>query len=518
MEKDSDIGYNKIAYYIFIAIIVIVLLWLNYRSLHNWVSSNNSLINNYTPKVDEMAQYRNPVVAGLFYPADTKQLSEDVDVYLGKDVPLHNYQPQILIVPHAGYQYSAVAAAKSYAQLKNFSGKINNVILVGPSHKVAFEGIAAPSVDFFKTPLGDVPLNKGIIAEMGVKIFDKAHADEHSLEVQLPFLQKVLNNFQIIPLVYSQVTPEVLAATLKPYLGRPDTVIVISADLSHYYNYETAQALDNMTAEMVAQKQAEIEEHMSCGACGINAALILAKASNLRPEMLDMFNSGDVKGDKGTVVGYGAWSFSENKKPEAENIGLAAEVENLQLFADTYGKELIGIAKKSLTQAVDKDRFSPSRDDYDDVLFDKGASFVTLTQKNGELRGCIGTIVPHLGIANDVATNTYAAAMEDGRFKPLKAEEINDLDVSISLLSGFEKIQYTDEADLLNKITSNVDGLILRDGNRQGLFLPSVWKQLPDKQEFLNNLKLKAGMNPTYWSNKIKVYRFRTVEIKDNEN
>lgn len=518
MEKDSDIGYNKIAYYIFIAIIVIILLWLNYCSLHNSVSSNNALINNYTPKVDEMAQYRNPVVAGLFYPADTKQLSEDVDVYLGKDIALPKYQPQILIVPHAGYQYSAVAAAKAYAQLKNFSGKIRNVILVGPSHKVAFEGIAAPSIDFFKTPLGDVPLNKNMIAEMGVKISDAAHAKEHSLEVQLPFLQKVLKNFQIIPLVYGQVTPEILAETLKPYLGRPDTVIVISADLSHYYNYETAQALDNMTAEMVAQKQAEIEEHMSCGAIGINAALILAKVNNLRPEMLDMLNSGDTAGDKNNVVGYGAWSFSENKQSEPENKGLEAEVENLKTFVDTYGQELIKIAKNSLNYAVDKDKFSPSRNDYDDVLFDKGASFVTLTKKNGDLRGCIGTIVPNQGIAHDVAANTYAAAMEDGRFKPLQPEEVKDLDISISLLSGFERISYTDEKDLLSKINKDIDGVIIRDGNRQGLFLPSVWKQLPDKQEFLNNLKLKAGMNPTYWSNKIKVYRFRTVEIKDNEN
>lgn len=518
MKKDSDIGYNKIAYYIFVAIIVIILLWINYCSFYNSVSSNNALINNYTPKVDEMAQYRNPVVAGLFYPADTKKLSEDVDIYLSKDVALHNYQPQILIVPHAGYQYSAVAAAKAYAQLKNFSGKIKNVILVGPSHRVAFEGLAAPSVDFFKTPLGDVALNKNIIAEMGVKISDVAHAEEHSLEVQLPFLQKVLKNFQIIPLVYGQITPENLALSLKPYLGKPDTIIVISADLSHYYNYKTAQALDNITAEMVAQKQAEIEQHMSCGANGINAALILAKANNLRPEMLDMLNSGDTSGDKNNVVGYGAWSFSENKQPNSETTWLVNEVENLKIFADTYGQELIKIAKNSLNHAVDKDKFAPSRNDYDDVLFDKGASFVTLTQKNGDLRGCIGTIVPNQGIAHDVAANSYAAAMEDGRFKPLQTEEIKDLDISVSLLTGFERIIYADEADLLNKINQDIDGVILRDGNRQGLFLPSVWKQIPDKQEFLNNLKLKAGMNPTYWSNKIKVYRFRTVEIKDNEN
>lgn len=523
MDKDSDIDYKKVAHYIFIGIAVAALLWLNYCSLREHVSSNSGLINNYFPEQDEMAQYRNPVVAGLFYPSDSRKLSEDVDAYLATDIEIGSYQPQILIVPHAGYQYSAVAAAKAYAQLKKHSGNIRNVILVGPSHRVAFEGISAPSADYFKTPLGNIALNREVISEMqaggNVIISDKAHEAEHSLEVQLPFLQKVLDKFQIIPLVYGDVAPEVLAQTIQPYIGRKDTVVVVSADLSHYYDYETAQKIDNYTAGLVARNEADIDEHMSCGAIGINAALILAKENHFRPEMLDMINSGDTAGDKSSVVGYGAWSFGKDKNSDAASSPLERETVSLGMFAEKYRRELMKIAQISLEEAVNSHRHtSPSRDEYDDALFDKGAAFVTLSKKDGSLRGCIGTVVPNQSIALDVASNTYAAALEDNRFEPVKPEELKELEISISLLTGFERIRYADEADLLQKIVAGTDGIIIRDGNRQGIFLPSVWKQLPGKQEFLNNLKVKAGMSPSYWSNKIKVYRFRTVEIKENEN
>ena len=133
------------------------------------------------------------------------------------------------------------------------------------------------------------------------------------------------------------------------------------------------------------------------------------------------------------------------------------------------------------------------------------------------MRGCVGTVVPHVAVAHDLAENAYRAAMEDGRFSPLTEEELSRTHFSISLLTGFERVPYWDESDLLNRIRPGIDGLIIRDGDRQGLFLPSVWKELPDKAEFLKNLKVKAGFNPSYWSNNIKVYRFRTVEINDED-
>ena len=150
-------------------------------------------------------------------------------------------------------------------------------------------------------------------------------------------------------------------------------------------------------------------------------------------------------------------------------------------------------------------------------MFNKGAAFVTLT-KNAALRGCIGSLVPGRAVALDVAENTYAAALEDKRFPPVSADELKDIRISISLLSDYERIYFNSEKELLDKINAGTDGLVIRDGDRQGLFLPSVWEQLPEKTEFLTNLKLKAGLSPSYWSDKIRAYRFRVVEIKNNEN
>ena len=187
----------------------------------------------------------------------------------------------------------------------------------------------------------------------------------------------------------------------------------------------------------------------------------------------------------------------------------------MQAFASLYKKNLRNIAKISLEKAVIKQKhYSPSRRSFPEDVFDKGASFITI-YKNGELRGCIGSVLPTMSIAQNIADNTYSAALEDSRFSAITEDELPYLTYSISLLSGFEEIKYSNEADLLNQIQNNIDGIVIRDGDRQGVFLPSVWEQLPDKEEFFKQLKVKAGMNPEYWNNRIKVYRFRTVEVKD---
>lgn len=519
INEKSDIDYKRIAYYIIIAVVLLAVLWLNYCSLKEHLSSNSQVINNFEVSENEMDKTRNPAVAGIFYASEPKQLDDEVEHYLAAEFRQSSAQPKILIVPHAGYQYSASVAAKAYLQLQKFSGKIKNVILVGPSHRVAFNGIAASSADDFKTPLGKVALNKEVVGAMvknntDVLYYDAAHAEEHCLEVQLPFLQKVLNKFKIVPLVYGNVSPDSLAKVLEPYLHDDNSVIIISADLSHYYEYNMAKNIDGKTADMIKDREPYLTEHMSCGATGINAALILAKEDHLHPDMLELANSGDTAGDKDRVVGYGAWAFGGSQKTEEPQLNLLEkELRSLESFSAYYGKELHEIAKKSLEEAVSHHRYSPSRSDYHDAVFNKGAAFVTLT-KNGELRGCIGTVIPYQAVAHDIAANTYEAAMEDSRFAPITKEELPEIKISISLLTSFEEIKYKDEADLISQIQQGIDGLIIRDGNRQGLFLPSVWEQLPDRREFLNNLKLKAGMSPSYWSNNIKVYRFRTLEMK----
>lgn len=524
MNQKPEIDYGRVWHYLWIAAALLALLAVNYCAFNKYLSSNAGLINDFTPQENDMEKSRSPAVAGLFYSAEARQLDKEVKHYLNLPAGVGNKQPRILIVPHAGYYYSAQTAAKAYVELAQYADTIHTVILLGPSHHVAFKGAALSASDSFSTPLGKIKVNKAISGELaakpGFEYNDRAHVREHSLEVQLPFLQKVLQKFTIVPLVYGDAEPGVLAAALSPYLDNPGVLLVVSADLSHYYEAPQAEILDKNTAELVAESAPEVENHMSCGAIGINTAILLAKSLNLQPQLLDLTHSGNISGDMASVVGYASWLFSDrqNKEEPEPLTPIEQESENLEKFARRYGARLMEIARRSLETAVNEQKqLKISRQDYEDILFDKGASFVTL-KSGGALRGCIGTLVPQEGIAMDVAANAYRAAMEDSRFKPVTAEELKDIEISVSLLTDFERIRFSSEEDLREQIIPGVDGLVLRDGDRQGVFLPVVWQEIPDKEEFVDSLKLKAGLSPNYWSDKIKIYRFRTVEIKQDEN
>ena len=501
--------------YSILTVLAVAIISLNLFFVRRYISSNSDLINDYSLRDNDINTVRDTAVAGLFYPADYYQLESSIKGYLQTSDPVLSKRPHIIVVPHAGYIYSAKVAAKAYQHLLPFAQEIKKVILVGPAHQVVLKGAALSSATDFKTPLGLVPTDKeltsSLVALPEFKINDKAHKKEHSLEVQLPFLQKTLNRFSIVPIVYGRIEPEKLAAALRPYLLRNDTLLVISADLSHYLDNDAAQAVDSATAQMVASGR-PLGEHQSCGATGINTAMLLAKSAGLRPQLLDMANSGDATGNTDSVVGYASWMFTAPETAKPELSPLEQEVENLSNFARHNRENILNIVSAALQAAASGKHYEPSRDDYPDVMFDKGAAFITLSL-NGELRGCIGSLLPHRAIAIDLAENSYAAAREDSRFVPLTPDELKKIGYSISLLSGYEPVSFVDEEDLLTKISAGTDGLVLRDGDRQGLFLPSVWKQFPDKKEFLNNLKIKAGLSPSYWSAKVKIVKFRTVEI-----
>lgn len=510
----------KIKNYFILGSIIIALFVLNIWYLKKYLSFNAAYITDYQVKEDTLAQYRHPAVAGLFYKAQAEELEKDIKKYVdgGKFLSYSNYMPKMIIVPHAGYIYSAGTAGKAYAALQKHAKSIKNVVLVGPSHFYGGQGAFLSDIDYFSTPLGDIAVNKEIVKEIASEneqflINNQAHVKEHSLEVQLPFIQKVLPNAKIVPIIYGNIEPEILAKGVQKYVKQPNTILVISADLSHYHSYDKAQETDRNSAKKI-EKGEQLTNHESCGAIGINAAMLLAKEGHYYPQMLELVNSGDTAGDKDSVVGYGAWSFySDREVPKLSK--LEKEIESLNEFSKLYAEHLKNIAKTSIERAVkSKKHYSPSKSHFPEDVFDKGASFVTLYKK-GELRGCIGTVLPVSSIAQDIANNAYAAALEDSRFPPVTEEELPDLSYSIALLSGFEKINYTNEADVIEQIKANVDGLIIRDGNRQGVFLPAVWKELPNKEDFFKHLKIKAGMNPNYWNNRIVVYRFRTVEIKD---
>ncbi|MHA1599017.1 MAG: AmmeMemoRadiSam system protein B [Alphaproteobacteria bacterium] len=262
-----------------------------------------------------MTMIRQPAVAGAFYPGTPDELGRAVAGYLdaaAADGPI----PKAIIVPHAGYIYSAATAARAFARLKPAADTIRRVVLLGPCHRVAVRGLALSSSDAFATPLGDIPLDKTAATRIAglpqVQVFDATHAPEHSLEVQLPFLQAMLNDFSLLPLVVGDATPDEVAEVLDIVWGGTETLIVISTDLSHYLDYDSARRLDGATCRAIEALDSDvIGDDQACGRMPLKGLLNLAKRRNMRIETLGLCNSGDTAGDRDRVVGYGAWGLFE---------------------------------------------------------------------------------------------------------------------------------------------------------------------------------------------------------------
>lgn len=258
-----------------------------------------------------MSTTRATAVAGLFYPDDPQELRQQISGFLAHAASA-GLRPKAIVVPHAGYVYSGLVAGTAYARLQPFAKEITRVVLLGPSHRVPLRGLAAPSVDFFATPLGNIPVDRAalnLIADLPfVRTFDQAHALEHSLEVQLPFLQQVLAHFTLVPLVAGETSPENVAQVLERLWGGDETLIVISSDLSHYHDYATAQRLDRATSTAIEQLQFEkINYDDACGRSPLNGLLYLARQRHLHAQTIDLRNSGDTAGPRDRVVGYGAY-------------------------------------------------------------------------------------------------------------------------------------------------------------------------------------------------------------------
>jgi MEMO1 family protein len=257
---------------------------------------------------------RPSAVAGQFYPGDADRLRKQVSDLLAI-MPTKNI-PKALIVPHAGYVYSGATAAAAFATLRNGAQTITRVVLIGPAHYIHVRGIAAPTVDAFETPLGRVPVDTSALNAIAGLPFviqdDAAHAPEHALEVELPFLQTLLVSFRIVPLLVGDVTPEEIAQVLLQLWDRPGTLIVVSSDLSHYHNYETAQRLDAATAAAIEHGDwASLGPHQACGSRAVAGLLLETGRRGLQARRLALCNSGDTAGSRDRVVGYGAWMFAQ---------------------------------------------------------------------------------------------------------------------------------------------------------------------------------------------------------------
>lgn len=261
-----------------------------------------------------MQTIRQAAVAGSFYPSDAQSLLQHVQTFLHAALAdTEQTAPKAIIVPHAGYIYSGQTAAMAYAQLLPVRSIIKRVILLGPVHRVAVRGLALADVDFFSTPLGEVEIDQAAIAALSplpqIVHSAAAHAQEHSLEVQLPFLQMVLDDFKLVPLVVGDATAAEVAEVLELLWGGPETLIVISSDLSHFLPYKLAQRVDDETVTRILALQPSLSHQQACGGTPVNGLLLAAKQHQLHVKLLDACNSGDTAGDKERVVGYAAFTF-----------------------------------------------------------------------------------------------------------------------------------------------------------------------------------------------------------------
>lgn len=263
-----------------------------------------------------MTTIRPAAVAGMFYPGNAETLAQDLDAMLADaESRAPGLVPKALIVPHAGYIYSGPIAATAYALLKPLAQTIRRVILLGPTHRVAVRGLALPGTDAFATPLGTVNIDQDAVRRIAqlpqVTVSPQAHALEHSLEVHLPFLQTVLPDFTLLPLAVGMASAEEVAEVLEAVWGGPETLIVISSDLSHYLPYDAAMATDSNTAKSILCLEQTVTHQQACGGTPVNGLIVAARRHGMTPHLLDLRNSGDTAGDRSRVVGYGAFAFTE---------------------------------------------------------------------------------------------------------------------------------------------------------------------------------------------------------------
>jgi AmmeMemoRadiSam system protein B/AmmeMemoRadiSam system protein A len=444
-----------------------------------------------------MSSIRSAAVAGAFYPASAHELSAQLGAMLhAAGTASERKAPKAIIAPHAGYIYSGPVAASVYARLAAVAEKIKRVILLGPAHRVAVRGLALPGAAAFETPLGTVPVDSAAVARISdllqVTTSADAHALEHSLEVHVPFLQGVLGEFALVPLVVGRASPEEVAEVLECLWGDEETLVVISSDLSHYLAYDQAQAIDRDTARVILNRQPNLNPHQACGATPVNGLLLAATRKGLKPELIDLRNSGDTAGDRRRVVGYASFGFY----PGA------------QAAAESPGDVLIPIARSAIGDVLGLG--FQTREDHA-FLHEVGATFVTL-MRHGKLRGCIGTLQAHRKLLADIKANAKAAAFLDPRFEPLTATELRTTRIEVSLLTAPEPIGFGSQEEAIALLRPSIDGVILEYGEKRGTFLPQVWEQLPDARTFFAHLKQKAGLHPDFWAEGVRLSRYTVVK------
>jgi len=476
---------------------------------------------------------RAPAVSGKFYPDNPTELREMINTYLA-GAPDYKVNDTMygIVVPHAGYVFSGAVAAHAF---KAIAGQApDTVILIGESHNFFLSKAALFAGEGFNTPLGDVKTDKEIISELAkaqdfFEINDNAHSPppplfEHCLEVELPFMQTVLKNFKIVPVLVSnnpenaQSEAKAIVSAISKFPGKK-VLFVISSDMSHYPDYDTACKIDKESLDALGKFDPEYFKkvnnsilsrkyrNVACEFCGESAVMTGMYAARMlganKAEVLRYANSGDIPvyGDKTKVVGYGAAAFikSEHKdeaikvisKPKTPVIGEAKKMSEFKI-SEKNQKVLLDLARRTIREYI-RSKKAPPYVTGDKELTSPAAVFVTLNEKK-QLRGCIGTTVPQLPLYQAVQQMAVAAAFEDHRFGPVADEEMPDIKIEISVLSPLTRVKSADE------IKPPQHGVIARRGGRSGLFLPQVWEHFSNKEDFLDELCMqKAGLEANAW-------------------
>ncbi len=440
---------------------------------------------------------RSPAVAGIFYPAAPDALDQVVRACLDGS----RAEPgaaKAIVAPHAGYVYSGPIAGTSFRSVAHLADEITRVVLIGPSHRMAFPGLAAPSATGLSTPLGTVAVDTAALQRAlacpQVRVFDQPFEGEHALEVELPFIQVLFPRASVVPLIVGDAGAEAVEKVLEELWGGPETLIVISSDLSHFHGYEAAQALDLGTSQAIeVAAPGKIDGNGACGHRALAGLLRRAAKLDLRVTTRDLRNSGDTSGARDRVVGYGSYTFEY-----AQQAGLS-EPQRKQLLEAAYAT-LRNIGQKGRAPDVALPSFPLP-------LRAMRKTFVTL-EIDGHVRGCVGSLAPVHPLIADVVGNTYKAARQDRRFTPMTPEELGRAKVTISILSHLRPVPFSNEEELVDELRPEIDGLVLCEGDRRALLLPKVWDSLPQAQDFLAILKKKAGLPPAPLSRNAQAFRF----------
>jgi len=468
------------------------------------------------------SQVRDPVYAGLFYPAHRTKLERTIAKLVstaGESASSANIEGHLraLIIPHAGYIYSGYTAAHVNRHLTG--RRFSKVIVMGPDHRVGLPAAAISAVKAYDTPLGRLALHPDAVRLRETSnLFEYSpfsDRTEHSVEVVLPFLQYGLGAFQLVPIVIGAGAPDLIAAALEPVLNR-ETLLVASADLSHFLPYQQAVTWDRGTLGLIKNLEPEKlmkRQNSSCGKAPIAVILHLARAQKWQPRLLNYTNSGDTAGDKARVVGYSAVAFYETSHIRGD-----IPMENCNR------PEQVGVlldhARRTITEKlgrdVDQEATASLEEKLQDSCYDKkSGTFVTLTL-NGQLRGCIGNMSSSLNLRDGVRQNAISAAFHDPRFSPLTEAELDKVHIEISILTDPRPLDYSGGDDLVRKLRPNVDGVIISKGHKQATFLPQVWKQLPRPDDFLSRLCMKAGLPARTWqAGALDVQTYQVISFEE---